>query len=208
MIIECEGIVIRQTPILKHRSMILLLTDQLGKVSAGTSIALKPFSRGSYELKKTSEFISITSAEIDKAYYSLSDDYDKLVNASLTLEITGKVLLEDAPAREIFVLLCEYLDLMETRKSAYSTLTNAYLVKLLAYSGVLPEAVDFTSDELLSKIKSDIVNVILFMRNEPLKGLAKLKFDTAKSVRLLKTLIGYTELHLDIGKLKSGIPGE
>jgi hypothetical protein len=208
MITECEGIVIRQTPILKHRSMILLLTDQFGKISAGTSIGIKPFTRGNFVLKKTSEFTGISSAELDKTYYGLSDDYDKLVNASLTLEITGKVLPEEAPAREIFTLLCEYLDLMESRKSAYSTLTNAYLVKLLAYSGVLPESVDFASDELLGEINSDIVDVILFMRDQPLEGLAKLRFDTAKSVRLLKTLIGYTELHLDIGKLKSGIPGE
>ena len=213
---ECEGIIIRQTKILKGRRMILMLTDNFGKMSAGTSIsergkaksalALRPFTLGKYQLKRSKGFTNITSGEVIHSYYGLAEDYDKFINASFALEFTSKILPEDAKANYYFNLLKEYLDMIERRKKSFSTLTNAYFIKILEHYGVLPEEDFFQHDELLSTLDSGIVNLILFFRNNPLSHVEKLALDTDKSAKLLRFLVTYAEHHLDFGPLKSELP--
>lgn len=213
---ECEGIIIRQTKILKGRRMILMLTDKFGKISAGTSIsergkgksalALRPFTHGKYQLRTSKGFTNITSGEVIHSYYGLAENYDKFVNASYSLEFTSKILPENARANFYFNTLQEYLSMMERRKRSFSTLTNAYFIKLLQHSGVLPDADIFESDELLSTLDSDIVNLILYFRRNPLSRAEKLALQNEKSTQLLRFLVSYAEQHLDIGPLKCQVP--
>lgn len=213
---ECEGIIIRQTKTLKGRRMILMLTDKFGKISAGTSISergksksalsIRPFTHGRYQLNTSKGFTNISSGEVIHSYYGLAENYDKFVNASFSLEFTSKILPENANANYYFTILQEYLSMIEARKRSFSTVTNAYLIKLLQHSGVLPEADIFEADELLSTLDSDIVNLILFFRNNPLSCTEKLALQSDKGTQLLRFLVSYAEQHLDIGPLKSGIP--
>ena len=216
MIDECEGIIIRQTKTLKSRRMILMLTDRFGKISAGTSIsergkgktalAIRPFTHGKYQINSSKGFTNITSGEVLHSYYGLAENYDKFVNASFALEFTSKILPESAQANYYFSILKEYLTMIEKRKKSFSTVTNAYIIKLLQHSGVLPEADIFEGDELLSTLDSDIVNLVLFFRNNPLSCTEKLALQSDKSAQLLRFLVSYAEQHLDIGQLNSEIP--
>jgi DNA repair protein RecO (recombination protein O) len=218
MIEECEGIVIRQTKILKGRRMIVLLTDRFGKISAGTSVsergksksalAVRPFTVGRYQLRRDRGFTNITSGETLKSYFGLSEDYDKFLNASLALELTSKALPEDAPAGDIYEALIEFLDMMLKRSRNLTTLTNAYFVKLFETSGVFPQADDFLESELISSLDSDIVDVLMFLRGNPMNRVEKLALDGGISAKLLRFLIRYAEAHLDIGQLKSALPFE
>ncbi|MDR1068073.1 MAG: DNA repair protein RecO [Clostridiales Family XIII bacterium] len=218
MITECEGIVVKQTKILKGRRMILLLTDRFGKISAGTSVsergksrsalAIRPFTVGRYQLRKNRGFTDITSGETVKSYFELSENYDKFLSASLAVELTSKALPEEAPAGDIYAALIEFLDMMLRRSRNLTTLTNAYMVKLLQAFGVFPEANDFRGSELLLTLDSDIVNVLMFLRGNPLSRVEKLALDDEISARLLRFLIRYAEAHLDIGRLKSALPLE
>jgi DNA repair protein RecO (recombination protein O) len=218
MITECEGLVIRRTKILKGRSMIALLTDRFGKISAGTAVsergksksalALRPFTVGRYQLKRDRGFTNITGGETIKSYFELAEDYDKFLNASIAVELTYKALPEDAPAADVYAFLLEFLDMTLRRSRDIPTLTSAYFVKLLEAFGVFPEADNFHGNELLLTLDSDIVEVLMFLRGNPIGRVEKLALSSEISAKLLGFLIQYAEAHLDIGRLKSSFVSE
>ncbi|MDR1028459.1 MAG: DNA repair protein RecO [Clostridiales Family XIII bacterium] len=210
---ECEGIIIRQTKALKGRRMILLFTDRYGKISAGTSIsekgkgksalATRPFTLGRYRLASSRGYANITGAETVHSYYAFGEDYDKFVNASLILEFTGKTLPEAAPAPDIYALLRTCFDLLEKRKRNFGAVSVTYMIKILQLSGVFPEAENFRYDELLSSLSFDIVNILVYLMENPPERIGGLALDEDKSDELLRLIIRYAEQHLDVGPLKS-----
>lgn len=149
MITDTEGIVLRQVKTSYNRKIILLFSKKYGKISAGTSIgdkgrsksslALRPFTYGRYELFKNRDSYNINSAEALKSYYSIGEDVDKYMNGAYVLEFTEKVLAEDIPAVGIFNLLVDFFDLLEKRDKGLGSLVLAYQVKVFKYSGVFPQ---------------------------------------------------------------------
>ena len=91
MLTDTEGIVLRQIKTSYNRRMILLFSKKYGKISAGTSIqekgrgksslALRPFTYGRYELFKNRDSYNINSADVLKSYYAIGEDVDKYMNA-------------------------------------------------------------------------------------------------------------------------------
>ena len=149
MLTDTEAIVLRQVKTSYGRKMILLFSKKYGKISAGTSIgdksrsksslALKPFTHGRYEMYKNRDSYNINSAEVIKSYYKIGEDVDKYMNGAYVLEFTEKALAEEVPAPAIFRLLTEFFDMLETREKAIGTLVLAYQVKLFRYLGIMPE---------------------------------------------------------------------
>jgi len=213
MIVACNGIVLRQTKALRGRRMILLFTDAFGKISAGTNIserskgssalAVRPFTHGRYTLKRDRGFTNITGAETVKSYYSFGGDYEKYVNASLVLEFAGKMLPEEAPAPELYTETLIFMDLMEKRNKAHRTLTAAWLVKALWFAGVLPDAQNYDSDQLISSLGFDTLEALTYLMGNPLEKMAALMLDEDIAGTLIRTLLRFAEQHLDIINLKS-----
>jgi DNA repair protein RecO (recombination protein O) len=215
MVTYCEGIVLRQTKTLKGRRMISLLTDVCGKISAGTNIsergksksaiAVRPFTRGRYVIGKGRGYSNITSAEAIKSYYSIGENYDKYVNASLVLEFAGRMLPEEAPAPELWEATSKFMDIMEGRGRAYRTLTAAWLVKALGTSGVLPDADNFGEDKLFSSLGFDKLDALAYLMGNPIEKMAALALDEDVAGALIRALLRFAEQHLDIGNLKSEV---
>ena len=146
---ETCGIVFRQTKTLNSRRMILLFSEDFGKISAGTSIsekgksrsalAMRPFTLSRFDITENKGYLNIKNAETIKSYYRIGDDLDKFANASYVLEFTEKLLPEAVRSRALFSLLTNYLDILETRKKSFDTLTLAFLVKAMQISGVAPQ---------------------------------------------------------------------
>ena len=149
MITDTDGIVLRQVKTSYNRRMISLFTKKYGKISAGTGIgdkgkskstlALRPFTYGHYELFKSRDSYSINKAETLKAYYRIGEDVDKYMNGAYVLEFTEKVLSEGQPLPGAFNLLMDFFEELEQRNKAIGTLVLGYQVKLLGYTGVMPE---------------------------------------------------------------------
>ena len=149
MYAETEGIVLKQTKTINGRRMVLLFSRKYGKISAGTSLAdrgksghalaLRPFTLGKYGLYKNRDTYNISSAEVLKAYYKIGEDIEKYMCASFALEFAEKLLPEEAHDAEIFKLLLDFFDVMESRKKEYMTAVIAFQLKAVQSAGAAPE---------------------------------------------------------------------
>jgi len=149
LLTDTEAIVLRQVKTSYGRRMVLLFSKKYGKISAGTSIgergksksslALRPFTYGRYELYKNRDSYNINSAEVIRSHYKIGENVDKYMNGAYVLEFTEKVVAEEMPSQAIFTLLTDFFDLLENREKGIGTLVLAYQVKLLRYLGVMPE---------------------------------------------------------------------
>lgn len=149
MLTDTEGIVLRQIKTSYNRRMILLFSKKYGKISAGTSIgekgrsksslALRPFTYGRYELFRNRDNYNINSAEVLRSFYRIGEDVDKYMQGAYVLEFTEKVLAEEMPAPRLFDLLIEFFEVLEHRNRGIGTLVLAYQTKLLQIMGLLPQ---------------------------------------------------------------------
>jgi DNA repair protein RecO (recombination protein O) len=244
MYTETEGIILRQTKTLNGRRMITLFSKRYGKISAGTSLsergknksslAIRPFCRGNYELFKNRDSFSINGAEVIESYYSIGEDIDKFMAASAVLELTDAMLGEDQPQPAVYELLCSYLSMMSERKAGFGTLGVGYRLKALQLMGsgvnvkrcmrcgkeksetgnVLSVAdgglvcascakPSDALDPLIFPAGDDIINVVSFINDHPLKSLEKLAIRAEIGSRLDSFLSAYISYHLGIDRLKS-----
>lgn len=149
MVTDTEGIILRQTKTVNGRKMILLFSAKYGKISAGTSIgeksrskaalALRPFSYGRYELYRSKDLYSINGAEVIRSHYRIGEDLDKYLAASYVMEFTEKVATENLRNPQLFQLLLDFLDMMESRNKKLRTLVLGYQVKALQILGSGPQ---------------------------------------------------------------------
>ncbi|MDR2133193.1 MAG: DNA repair protein RecO [Clostridiales Family XIII bacterium] len=144
-----EGIVLRQTKTLNGRRMITLFSKEFGKLGAGTnlagrgrdksSLALRPFTYGSYGLRKSRGAWHMNGAEALRGFYRIAEEPEKFANCSYALEFTEKLLPEESPAPALFDLALEYFEMMEARRKKFDTLTAAFLFKAIHLWGAAPE---------------------------------------------------------------------
>jgi DNA repair protein RecO (recombination protein O) len=149
MYAETEGIILKQVKAVNERRMVLLFSKKYGKISAGTSInergrnrsalAMRPFTHGRYDLYKSRDTYHINGAEVVKAYYKIGEDVEKYMCASYMLEFTEKLLPENVPSAEMFKLVLDFFDLLETRKKKHMTVVVAFQLKAIQSMGLTPE---------------------------------------------------------------------
>ncbi|MDR2355461.1 MAG: DNA repair protein RecO [Clostridiales Family XIII bacterium] len=144
-----EGIVLRQTKTLNGRRMITLFSREYGKIGAGTSLAgggkgrsalaLRPFTYGSYALRKSRGAWHMNSAEALRGFYRIAEAPEKFASCSYALEFTEKLLPEESPAPALFALALEYFEMMERREKRFDTLTVLFLFRAISLWGAAPE---------------------------------------------------------------------
>ncbi|MEG0291269.1 MAG: DNA repair protein RecO [Anaerovoracaceae bacterium] len=149
MYVDSEGIIIKQTKSVNGRKMVTLFSKKYGKISAGTSInekgkgksslAMKPFTYGRYNLYKNRDNFNVNGAETIKSYYRIGENIDKYMVCSYILELTDKLLGYSESNPRLFNLLLDFFEEIEKREKKYMTLVLAYEVKCLKELGVLPE---------------------------------------------------------------------
>lgn len=148
MLTDTEGIIFRQVKTVNGRRMVLLFSKKYGKISAGSnisekgknksSLAMRPFTYGRYELFKNRDSYNINGTEVIKSYYHIGEDVEKYMFCSYALEFTEKLLQEEAPAPGIFNMILDLFNIMEKRSKKYSSLILAYQIKVLQEVGSMP----------------------------------------------------------------------
>ena len=244
MVIDTEGIILKQVKTVNGRKMVQLFTSKYGKISAGTSIsekgrsksalAMHPFTHGRYELFKNKDSFNINGADVIKSYYKIGEDVDKYMASSYALELTEKIAVENMRNPELFKLLIDFLDVMENRTRKYATMIIAYQIKVLQLMGTMPElnaCVECGCKEnsggfcvqsgglicdkcrkilssqgketLIYDLNFDIVGILRYFAENPLKNLENLGLEDELAVRIQQMLKAYIAHHLDINDLKS-----
>lgn len=149
MFTDTEGIIFRQVKTVNGRRMVLLFSKKYGKISAGTnisekgknksSLAMRPFTYGRYELYKNRDSYHINGTEVIKSYYRIGEDVEKYMHCSYVLEFTEKLLQEESPAPGIFNMILDFFEIMEKRSKKFSSLILAYQIKILQEVGNMPQ---------------------------------------------------------------------
>ncbi|MCQ2550729.1 MAG: DNA repair protein RecO [Clostridia bacterium] len=202
------------------------------KGKSKSTLAMHPFTLGKYEIYKGRDSFNINGADTLKSFYQIGENVDKYMASSYILEWTEKVLPEQVANVPLLNLLIDFLTLMEDRKKAYGTLVLAYQVKALQLLGYMPvldqcsacgskEVKSFSiesggmvcekcKDTLLEEGQTliydtnfDIVEVLKYIVNNPLRAMEKLALEQDVLRPLLQIIKKYAEYHMDIGKLKS-----
>ena len=191
MYTDTEGIILKQIKITGGRRMIVLLTEKYGMISAGTSIpekgrnksslALRPFTRGRYELYKNKESFNINGAETLQSYYSIGEDIDRYMAASYALELTEKVL-----------------ELLSERKSEFDTPLIAYEIKALAVLGFT-----LSQNPLMNNESDDKISIVKYIESHSLSGMKGLSVSEELRTPLKTYIKKYYSDNLGIGDLKS-----
>lgn len=203
------------------------------KGKSKSTLAMHPFTLGRYELFKNRDNFNINSAETVKSFYAIGENVDKYMACSYVLEWTDKVLEEGVPNVKLLNLLVDFLTMMESRDRAQATLILAYQIKALDILGYMPvlescsscgkeiELNDFCvtsggmvcaeckdallkeGETLIYTVKFDIVNVLKYIRKNPLRAMERLALNQEVLGPLMEIIKKYAEYHMDIGKLKS-----
>ncbi len=235
-----EAVVLRQIKILEGRRMLLLFTKEHGKISAGTRLSekgkgksallLQPFTYGRYQIRQLRNNYYLDGGEVIRSHYGIGQDPDKYAEACFALELTDKILPEEAPAEQLFGDLTAFLSALEQRKRDYRTLGLAYQAKAVAASGSGPQTdacvhcgapdpraafslreggalcescAAKASEALLYGGRFAIVDMLRFLERQPFDTLQRFALD-AEACRLLQELLDrWMASYLDIGRLKS-----
>lgn len=149
MLTDTEAVVLRQVRTVNGRRMLLLFSRKYGKISVGSNLTeggknksalpQRPFTYGNYELFKARDSYNLNHAQVIKSYYGIGEDLDKYMAASYVLELTEKLLADELPQPAVFRLLLEFLDALEARSRRHETLVEAYIVKVIAALGTMPQ---------------------------------------------------------------------
>ena len=241
MVTDTEGLVLRQIKAANGRRMVVILTKRYGKISAGTSIseggrnktalALRPFTYGRYELFKARDSYSINGAETLQSYYAIGENVEKYMCASYALELTDRFAQEEEPQPALLVLLRDFLELLDGRKSAFGTLLIGFQMKVLQLAGCAPQLErcmrcgreeDLTvfsvadggmlcggcagqtgTDPLLFELGADQLAALRYMAQRPVSGLKGIGLNGDAEKKLRRLFKAYIAYHLGIEDLKS-----
>ncbi len=149
MIVECEGLVLKQRKIANNRRMIVIFTKKYGKINAGTNInekrrgksalSISPFAYSKFELYKKGSYYNINGGELIKSYYSIGEKLDRFIAASGMIRFVEDVIQDEQPSPKIFDLSIEFLDIISNADANFDTLLIAFYIKTLKYLGIMPE---------------------------------------------------------------------
>lgn len=148
MLLNIEGIVLRQTKYHEWDKILTIYTRENGKIQAiakGARRQKSPliscsqvFSYSKFILYKGKNFYHINSGEIVDTFYSLREDIYKLAYATYFLELVDCATIEEHPIPILFDLLIKTLKVLGNLKSNYSKLARAFELKYISFIGYKP----------------------------------------------------------------------
>ena len=149
--LKTNGIVLRTVDYLESDRIVILLTEDMGKITGIAKGArksrvrfanvLEPFTCLSIILsqKKGSRMAFIEEATSIHHYPAIRADLEKTLTASYFMELIDQFLWEEKPSVNIFHLTCEYLTLMEKNQGGKSFVRffELHFLRLLGYDPVI-----------------------------------------------------------------------
>lgn len=149
--IKTNGIVLKESPLGENGKLLVIFTKNYGKMTVAAKGVKKPgssmvqlaqlFAYSHLELYRgSSALYTLTGGSLIEPFYGLSEDYDRISEAGKMAYYTLKVIQEDLPDEETLRLLLNGIYFICSGKRKPDFTRCVYLLKLLQYQGIAPEA--------------------------------------------------------------------
>lgn len=148
------AIILRTLPFEDRHRIVTALTEKHGRVSAlarnsiqsrrfGGTLDLFAASQWTFSEKEGADLFQLIEAQIKRGFEGLRKDFDRMALASLLNELMLKVAPERQSCEELFKLHSNALAVLEdlpiNQPHAELIILNAYLAKILQWSGHQPQ---------------------------------------------------------------------
>ncbi len=140
-----NGIVLSAADYKENDILITLFTAELGKIKAILKGAKQPKAKLKYAgqqfcfaewvLVKRGEFFTVTSVSVTDAFFDITTDYDKFLNASTLLEICGHILKPAMISETLFVALLKALKYIVYENIDANLVLSKFMLETLTISG-------------------------------------------------------------------------
>lgn len=143
------GIVLSAMPIGEYDKRLVLLTKELGRISAfakgarRTNSALmacsQPFAFGTFVLYQGRNSYSVNQAEIQNYFEGLKEDLEQISYASYFCEVAAYLTFENVEATGILKLLYQSLRAIGYEKIPNDLIKPVFELKAISYNGEMPQ---------------------------------------------------------------------
>lgn len=148
MVLETEGLVLRQTKYDEWDKILTIFTRSNGKIQAIAKGARKPkgslvastqvFSYSNFLLYQGRNLYQVNQADIIESFFSLRDDLYKLAYATYIVELIDASAVEELSNTKLFDLSIKTLKVLSELKKDYKKLLLAFELKFISFVGYKP----------------------------------------------------------------------
>ncbi|MBQ3939061.1 MAG: DNA repair protein RecO [Clostridia bacterium] len=163
--------------------------------------------------------------------YAIGENVEKYMCASYALELADRMTAEEEPQPALLTLLKDFLELLDSRKSAFGTLLTGFQMKALQIAGCAPQLDrclrcgseenltlfsvaeggvvcgtclgGIPSDPLMFGIEPNQLSALRFMAKRPITALKGIGLNGDAEKKLRRLFKAYISYHLGIEDLKS-----
>ena len=146
--IKVNGIVISSTPIGEYDKRIVILTKELGKISAFARRARRTHSSlmgasnaliyGEFELFRGRSAYTVNSAKVLEYFDEVKSDYDSMMLGSYFMEIAGFFAQENNDEKNRLLLLYRSLQVAGADKMSHDLIRSIYELRTMVINGEYP----------------------------------------------------------------------
>lgn len=148
MVLETEGLVLRQTKYDEWDKILTIFTRNNGKIQAIAKGARRPkgslvagtqvFSCSDFLLYRGRNLYQVNQADIIESFFSLRDDLYKLAYATYIIELVDAGTVEELANVKLFDLSIKTLRVLSKLNKDYKKLLAAFELKYISFIGFRP----------------------------------------------------------------------
>jgi DNA repair protein RecO (recombination protein O) len=148
MLINTEGIVLKQVKYNESDKILTIFSKKNGKIQAIAKGARRPrspllsstqvFCHSNFVIYKGKNMYNISQGEVLNSFYSLREDLKKLAYATYIIELIDTAVIEEEPNDKLFGLTLKTLKLLSKMASGYKKLVLAFEIKYISFLGYKP----------------------------------------------------------------------
>ncbi|MBC7960627.1 MAG: DNA repair protein RecO [Vallitaleaceae bacterium] len=146
--IKTKGLVLHEMPIGDYDKRLILLTKELGKITAFAKGAKKSnskllagsqiFSYGDFILYKGTTNYNVNAVSLIEPYHKLRNDIESLTYGLYILEFSEYISIENTLDHELMKLILKTLKLLELAQTDLELIVKIFELKALSYAGYSP----------------------------------------------------------------------
>lgn len=162
--IKLNGIVLSSMPVGEYDKRIVILTKEIGKISAFSRSARRPnsslcgisnpFVYGEFEAYRGTSSYTINKANASNYFSGITSNLDKMFLGTYFLEIADYYAQENANEKERLLLLYRTLQVLENDKINQDLIKAIYELRTMVVNGIYPNVFECMSCKSKNKLIS------------------------------------------------------